>query len=68
MNKLDYIYYDYRFLGIKPKKIHLRLYCKFRKFITIKESPSKVMAWDLEDEVRSIAVKVAEPFLERSDK
>lgn len=48
MNKLDYIYYDYRFLGIKSQKIHLKLYCKFRKFITIKESPSKVMLWDLE--------------------
>ena len=63
MNKLDYIYYDYRFLGIKPKKIYLKLYCKFRKFITIAESPSKVMLWDLEKEVRPLAVKIAEPFI-----
>ena len=50
MKHRDYIYYDYRFLGIKPKKWYWRLYCKIRKFITLGESPSKVCLWDLEKE------------------
>lgn len=47
----DRIYYDYRFLNIKPKKIKWKLYCWFRKKLTLRESPSKVTLWDLEKEI-----------------
>lgn len=52
MNERDYIYYDYRFLGIKPKKIYLKLYCIFRRLITFKESPSKVTLWNFREVTR----------------
>ena len=45
MSKRDYIYYDFRFDNIKPKKKLWLLYCIIRKFITIYESPSRVYIW-----------------------
>lgn len=57
MSLRDYIYYDYRFLGIKHKKWYWRLYCKIRKFFTFRESPSKVCLWDLENGIGSVRTR-----------
>lgn len=51
LDKRDYIYYAYRFGKIKPKKLKWKLYCWFRKLITIKESPSKVSLYVSEGKV-----------------
>lgn len=48
MNKRDIIYYNYKLENVKPKKIKWKLYCYFRKLITYKESPSKVMHYCLD--------------------
>lgn len=45
LSKRDCIYYDWRFDKIEPKTILWLLYCKTRKFITVRESPSKVEIW-----------------------
>lgn len=45
MNKRDYIYYNYIFNRVIPKNVWQFLYCKLRRLITIKESPSKVTIW-----------------------
>ena len=45
MNKRDNIYYAYRLDNIKPKTKIWRLYCWFRKKITIKESPSEIFLY-----------------------
>ena len=46
MKERDYIYYDYRILNKKPKKVKWKIYCLIRKIITIRESPSKVTYWN----------------------
>jgi hypothetical protein len=47
VNKRDNIYYNYRLLDLKPDKWYWKLYCRIRKFITFKESPSKVSLWTM---------------------
>ena len=45
LSKRDCIYYDWLFDKIKPKNLWWLSYCKTRKFITVRESPSKVEIW-----------------------
>ena len=45
MKYRDNIYYSYRFNNKKTKKWYWKLYCVFRKHITLRESPSKVNMW-----------------------
>lgn len=45
LSKRDCIYYDWLFDKIKPKNLWWLSYCKTRKFITVRESPSKCAIW-----------------------
>ncbi len=47
MNKRDIIYYNYVLKKIKPKEIKWKVYCFIRKLLTAKESPSKVILFEL---------------------
>lgn len=50
----DYIYYDFIVKKKYPKKIKWKLYCWFRKLITIRESPSKIHIYLWEDYVEGV--------------
>lgn len=45
MNKKDIIYFAYKFDGYKPRKKKWQIYCCLRKFINIREKPSKLVAY-----------------------
>lgn len=47
MKELDYIYFDYIFKKIVPNNKLILLYCKIRKTLSIGESPSKIIEWQM---------------------
>lgn len=47
MSERDYTYYAYKLEEKKPKKLHWKIYCYLRRIITVKESPSKIVAYYL---------------------